>query len=86
MLRARRAGELIGEHAMRAAGAGLFEEKDGRENGHGEHQNQPLEIVAFEPAREMQDQNDNCDYVKCVEHVFFLLIGSSSFQAKIRTD
>jgi hypothetical protein len=50
---------------------GLFQENYGRENGDSQHEHQPFKIVALEPARKMQNQNDDCESVKGVEH--FLL-------------
>jgi hypothetical protein len=45
----------------------LFQENDRGEGAGSQHQNQPLQIIASEPAREMQNQDHNCDCVKGVK-------------------
>jgi len=47
---------------------GLFQENNGGKYGDGQHQHQPLKIVALEPSREVQNQYDDCNSVKGVKH------------------
>lgn len=61
----------------------LSQENDDRENGYGQHQYQPLEIVTLEPAGKMQDQNNRCNCVEDVERHFFPVTGLPSTQADI---
>ncbi|MEO7728309.1 MAG: hypothetical protein ABIS45_13730 [Burkholderiales bacterium] len=61
-----------GTRLMRAATEmNLLQEDNGREDGNSQDKHEPLKIVALEPAGEVQNQNDDCDDVKGVKHVFF---------------
>jgi hypothetical protein len=46
---------------------GLLQEDDRRENGDGKDQHDPFNVIALEPASEMQNQNYDCDGVKGVK-------------------
>jgi hypothetical protein len=47
--------------------AGLLEENHCGKGGNGENQHKPFEIIALEPAGEMQNQYYDCDHVKAVK-------------------
>ena len=46
----------------------LLEENDRWKHGDGQHQHDPLKIVALEPTCKVQNQNYDCDCVKGIKH------------------
>ena len=51
-----------------SAACGLFQKNDRGKHRDGQREHQPLKIVAPEPAGEMQNQDDDCDGIKSIEH------------------